>query len=191
MLGTLTLLSLRRYTLHTPQAKREPPFSTQNTYSLNSKLQFTVVQFNGGLNNRLSANDSGEAKLDNQYILSIAYPITVTEFSTAGRGFLIPDGDSPTAADNTSEPYLDFLLALTKMDNDDIPNSISLSYGENEQEIPPSYATQVCNLFEQLGARGNQSSSRAAIPDQEISASQTMATTALNSNPPPQQPVPG
>jgi tripeptidyl-peptidase I len=112
------------------------------------------VQYNGGLNDQLSANDSGEANLDNQYILSVAYPIPVTEFSTAGRGFLIPDGDSPTAADNTNEPYLDFLLALTKLDNDDIPNSISLSYGENEQEIPLSYATQVCNLFAQLGARG-------------------------------------
>ena len=78
----------------------------------------------------------------------------MTEFSTGGRGLLIPDGDSPTAADNTNEPYLDFLLALTKLDNDDIPNSISLSYGENEQEIPISYATQVCNLFAQLGARG-------------------------------------
>jgi len=67
---------------------------------------------------------------------------------------LIPDGDSPTAADNTNEPYLDFLLALTKLPNSAIPNSISLSYGENEQEIPISYATQVCNLFAQLGARG-------------------------------------
>jgi tripeptidyl-peptidase I len=40
------------------------------------------------------------------------------------------------------------------LDNSDIPNSISISYGESEQEIPISYATQVCNLFAQLGARG-------------------------------------
>lgn len=112
------------------------------------------MQYHGGLNDQKSANDSGEANLDNQYILSVAYPIPVTEFSTGGRGFLIPDGDSPTAASNTNEPYLDFLLALTNLDNDDIPNSISLSYGENEQEIPISYANQVCNLFAQLGARG-------------------------------------
>lgn len=78
----------------------------------------------------------------------------MTEFSTGGRGLLIPDGDSPTQPDNTNEPYLDFLLALTKLPNSKIPNSISISYGENEQEIPVSYATQVCNLFAQLGARG-------------------------------------
>ncbi|KAE8453079.1 hypothetical protein EG329_012266 [Mollisiaceae sp. DMI_Dod_QoI] len=115
---------------------------------------FTVVQFNGGLNDQIGKEDSGEANLDNQYILSVGYPTPVTEFSIGGRGLLIPDGDSPTQADNTNEPYLDFLLALTKLDNDEIPNSISISYGENEQEIPISYATQVCNLFAQLGARG-------------------------------------
>jgi tripeptidyl-peptidase-1 len=49
---------------------------------------------------------------------------------------------------------LDFLLALTKLPNSQIPNSISISYGENEQEIPVSYAKQVCQLFGQLGARG-------------------------------------
>ncbi|KAF4627946.1 hypothetical protein G7Y89_g10209 [Cudoniella acicularis] len=115
---------------------------------------FTVVQFHGGLNNQTSTDDSGEANLDNQYALSVGYPNPVTEYSTGGRGLLIVDGDSPTPADNTNEPYLDFLLAITKLPNKDIPNSISISYGENEQEIPISYATQVCQLFAQLGARG-------------------------------------
>ena len=49
---------------------------------------------------------------------------------------------------------LDFLIALLKLPNSEIPNSISISYNENEQEIPVSYATQVCNMFAQLGARG-------------------------------------
>ncbi|TVY18022.1 Tripeptidyl-peptidase sed2 [Lachnellula arida] len=115
---------------------------------------FTVIQYNGGGNNQTSLDDSGEANLDNQYILGTSYPTPVTEFSVGGRGLLIVDGDSPTEADNTNEPYLDFLLAITKLDNKDIPNSISLSYGENEQEIPIAYATQVCQLFAQLGARG-------------------------------------
>lgn len=123
-------------------------------YDLAKQQQFAVTQYHGGLNNQTAIDDSGEANLDNQYILAVSYPIPVTEFSTGGRGLLIPDGDSPTAADNTNEPYLDFLLALTKLPNSAIPNSISISYGENEQEIPISYATQVCNLFAQLGARG-------------------------------------
>ncbi|KFY49119.1 hypothetical protein V495_00707 [Pseudogymnoascus sp. VKM F-4514 (FW-929)] len=115
---------------------------------------FTVIKFNGGLDNQTSTDDSGEANLDNQYALSLGYPNPVTEFSVGGRGLLIPDGDSPTPDDNTNEPYLDFLLALLKLPNSKIPQVISISYGENEQEIPVSYAEQVCQLFAQLGARG-------------------------------------
>jgi tripeptidyl-peptidase-1 len=119
-----------------------------------TNLQFTTVTFNGGLDDQNSPEDSGEANLDAQYVLGVGFPTPITQFSTGGRGLLIPDGDSPTQADNTNEPYLDFLLALTALPNKKIPNSISISYGENEQEIPVAYAEQVCQLFAQLGARG-------------------------------------
>ncbi|KAK0107192.1 polynucleotide 3'-phosphatase [Cadophora gregata] len=115
---------------------------------------FNVVQLNGGLNDQNSANDSGEANLDNQYIIAISSPTPVTEFSVGGRGPLIPDGDQPDPATAQNEPYLDFLISLMALPNDKIPNVLSISYGENEQEIPPAYAIQVCNMFAQLGARG-------------------------------------
>jgi tripeptidyl-peptidase I len=47
---------------------------------------FTVIQYNGGLNNQTSNDDSGEANLDLQYELGIAAPLPVTEFSVGGRG---------------------------------------------------------------------------------------------------------
>ena len=115
---------------------------------------FSVVSFNGGLNDQTGTEDSGEANLDNQYIVGVSHPVPVTEFSTGGRGPLIPDLDQPDASDNEDEPYLDYLQALTKLPNDQIPQTISHSYGEDEQSIPPSYAIQVCNMFGQLGARG-------------------------------------
>jgi subtilase family serine protease len=40
------------------------------------------------------------------------------------------------------------------MSDADIPKTLSISYGDDEQTIPLSYATGVCNLFMQLGARG-------------------------------------
>lgn len=115
---------------------------------------FSVVEYNGGLSVQDSDTDSQEANLDNQYIISMGYPIPVTEISTGGRGLRIPDGDSPNKTENSNEPYLDFLLGLMDMPNEELPQTISISYGENEQEIPSFYAQQVCFLFAQLGARG-------------------------------------
>ncbi|KAH9906830.1 subtilisin-like protein [Xylariomycetidae sp. FL2044] len=115
---------------------------------------FTVIQFNGGGNNQTSPEDSGEANLDAQYILATGHPLPVTEFSTGGRGPLVPDLDQPTQADNFNEPYLEFLQNVLKLPQEELPQVISTSYGENEQSVPKSYALSVCNLFAQLGSRG-------------------------------------
>lgn len=115
---------------------------------------FSVVTFNGGVNDQTSRNDSGEANLDQQYAMAVGFDVPAVEFITGGLGQLVPDGDQPTLADNSNEPFLEFAMGLLAMDNAAIPNSISISYGENEQEIPLAYATQVCNMFAQLGARG-------------------------------------
>lgn len=119
-----------------------------------TRPQFSVVTFNGGINDQTSTNDSGEANLDQQYVAAVGFDVPVTEFVTGGLGQLVPDGDSPTQADNTNEPFLEFAMGLVALPDAQIPNSISISYGENEQEIPLAYADQVCNMFAQLGARG-------------------------------------
>jgi len=42
------------------------------------------------------------------------------------------------------------------LDQDDasLPQTMSTSYGEEEQSVPAEYALKVCNMFMQLGARG-------------------------------------
>ncbi|KAK2604112.1 hypothetical protein N8I77_007069 [Diaporthe amygdali] len=115
---------------------------------------FSVVTMNGGNNDQTSQADAGEANLDQQYVQAVGFDVPVTEFIAGGLGQLVPDGDSPTQEGNSNEPFLEWLIALSALNNSQIPNSISVSYGENEQEIPLSYATQVCNMFAQLGARG-------------------------------------
>jgi tripeptidyl-peptidase-1 len=35
-----------------------------------------------------------------------------------------------------------------------IPQTISTSYGDDEQTVPRDYATSVCNMFAQLGVMG-------------------------------------
>ncbi|PYI36894.1 tripeptidyl-peptidase [Aspergillus indologenus CBS 114.80] len=115
---------------------------------------FTVVKFNGGLDDQKSTKDSGEANLDLQYIVGMSSPLPVTEYSTGGRGQLVPDLSSPDPNDNSNEPYLEFFQNVLKLSDAELPQVISTSYGEDEQTIPKSYALTVCNLIAQLGSRG-------------------------------------
>ncbi|KKK25053.1 hypothetical protein AOCH_003729 [Aspergillus ochraceoroseus] len=115
---------------------------------------FTVVQFHGGLNQQNATSDSGEANLDLQYIIGVSAPLPVTEYSTGGRGKLVPDLSEPDPSDNENEPYLEFLDAILKLPQEELPQVISTSYGEDEQTIPEQYARSVCNMYGQLGSRG-------------------------------------
>jgi tripeptidyl-peptidase I len=108
----------------------------QNIATYAQGENFSVVQFHGGLNDQASANDSGEANLDNQYEIGVGWPVPVTEFSTGGRGPLVPDLDQPDPSDDENEPYLDYLQALLKLPNQEIPQVLSHSYGEDEQVRP-------------------------------------------------------
>ncbi|KAI1639158.1 tripeptidyl-peptidase 1 [Biscogniauxia mediterranea] len=113
---------------------------------------FTVELVNGGLNDQDSNDDSGEANLDIQYILGVSAPIPIKEFSTGGRGPLVPTTDEPGPSSN--EPYLEFLTYVLALDDADLPQTLSTSYGEEEQSVPADYALKICNMFMQLGARG-------------------------------------
>ncbi|KAK5653455.1 hypothetical protein OQA88_8941 [Cercophora sp. LCS_1] len=114
---------------------------------------FTVELINGGLDDQASRGDSGEANLDLQYLMGISYPIPVVEYSTGGRGPLIPTRDQPTPP-GTNEPYLEWLLYMLNLTDAELPQTITTSYGEEEQSIPESYARRTCDMFKQLGARG-------------------------------------
>ncbi|CRG87077.1 tripeptidyl-peptidase I [Talaromyces islandicus] len=116
---------------------------------------FSVIEFHGGKNDQNDdTDDSGEANLDLQYIMGLAAPLPVTEFSTGGLGELVPDINEPDQSQNQNEPYLDFLKGVLKLSQDELPQVISTSYGEDEQTIPPKYAQTVCDLYKQLGSRG-------------------------------------
>ncbi|KAG9095537.1 hypothetical protein FRC06_009699 [Ceratobasidium sp. 370] len=108
---------------------------------------FSVELINGGKNTQ---TDPGiEANLDVQYAGAISYPTPNIFYSTGGSPPFIPDSNTPT---NTNEPYLDwvgYMLSKTTL-----PNTITTSYGDDEQTVPLDYATRVCNDFATLGARG-------------------------------------
>lgn len=102
-----------------------------------------------------TANDSVEANLDIQYTVPLTSPGTENNFySTPGRGLLIPDLDQPNPEANENEPYLDFFTFLTGLSDDELPQTLTTSYGEDEQSVPEQYSRTVCDMIGQLGARG-------------------------------------
>ncbi|KZT42984.1 subtilisin-like protein [Sistotremastrum suecicum HHB10207 ss-3] len=120
-------------------------FANQTPAAVGSSFKFVSV--NGGLNNQSSPGV--EANLDTQFAFGLSHPAPATFWSTAGSPPFIPDVGTPT---DTNEPYtewLNFILAQKS-----IPQTISTSYGDDEQTVPLSFAQRVCNGFAQLGARG-------------------------------------
>ncbi|KAH9063975.1 subtilisin-like protein [Lactarius vividus] len=106
----------------------------------------------------IDINDSGynpnkpgdEANLNMQYTQGIAWPTPHVFYSIGGLAEeFIPDSFQPV---NNNEPFLGWLEVMIRLE--DIPQTISTSYGGGEQTFPPDYAKSVCELFGQLAARG-------------------------------------
>ncbi|KAI0034121.1 tripeptidyl peptidase A [Vararia minispora EC-137] len=111
---------------------------------------FTVSLINGGGNNQSSTEAGAEADLDVQFGLGLTFPTPGIFWSTGGRPPFTPDA---ITTGDTNEPYLDWLSFVLRQDN--VPQTISTSYADDEQTVPESYARRVCAEFAQLGARGS------------------------------------
>lgn len=89
-------------------------------------------------------------------------------FSTGGSPPYIPDDFTPGVfenlpsppeispqfpTENTNEPYLDWLKDASLKSK--LPQTITTSYGDDEQTVPRDYAVTVCGLYAQLGVRGS------------------------------------
>lgn len=117
---------------------------------------FTIQVINGGDNtqspNTDEQNDAGknmEGNLDAETILAMGYPTPLIAYNTGGEPPFTPDASEET---NSNEPYLDWVQYV--LNQKDVPQVISTSYGDDEQTVPFSYANTVCKQFAQLGARG-------------------------------------
>jgi tripeptidyl-peptidase-1 len=108
----------------------------------------------GGILPQNTRNKSIEANLDIQYTVGLTAPMHNNFYSTPGRALHIPDLDQPNADANENEPYLDFFTWLVNQPDGTLPQTLTTSYGEDEQSVPEKYSKSVCNLIGQLGSRG-------------------------------------
>lgn len=115
---------------------------------------FTVVAVNGGSIDDTPSSASVEAMLDTEYSSTFINPLDTTYFATGGRPPTWSQPGNVTVPDSQSEnePYLDLINHLLQLDNP--PQVLSMSYADDEQSVPPSYAERVCNGFGALAARG-------------------------------------
>ncbi|KAF8860253.1 subtilisin-like protein [Acephala macrosclerotiorum] len=114
----------------------------------NAAQSFNCTLVNNGTCPQTASGAGVEANLDVQYARSITESIPNVYYSVGGRPPWLGTGT------NTNEPYLEFLNYMLALPAASLPNTISISYGDHEVTVPLDYATNVCNLFSQLGARG-------------------------------------
>ena len=81
--------------------------------------------------------------------MGLTYPIHNDFYSSPGSPPFIPDASTPN---NTNEPYIEWLNYMNGLD--EVPTTVTSSYGDNEQTVPRDYAENVCNQFMKLAARG-------------------------------------
>lgn len=124
----------------------------RNDTGFTSDYNFTVVAVNDGSSE--NQGTGGEANLDMACAMPYVQPLDVTYYSAGGRGPYINDNGVTVADISTSpnEPWVPFLEYLISQET--VPQVLSISYTDDEQTIPLSYANRVCDLFMQLTSRG-------------------------------------
>ncbi|KAH9164895.1 subtilisin-like protein [Lactarius sanguifluus] len=101
---------------------------------------YRVVEINGGGYDPTHPQE--EANMDIQYAVAMAYPTPHIFYST---------GQGPSGTDDWFITWLEYILGQTRRD---IPQTISISYSNEERYASREYAFFVCDMFAQLGALG-------------------------------------
>ncbi|KAH9010095.1 subtilisin-like protein [Lactarius deliciosus] len=99
---------------------------------------FNVVEVNGGGYDPTHPHE--EANMVIQYAAAMAYPTPHIFYST---------GQGPSGMDGDFVSWLEYIL-----DQENIPQTISISYSIEERFLPREYAIYVCDQIAQLGVRG-------------------------------------
>ncbi|TKX20249.1 tripeptidyl-peptidase-like protein 4 [Elsinoe australis] len=117
--------------------------------------KYKVTLVDGGKDPNILAKSGAEALLDVEYGMAIADSLPVTYFSTGGRPAKTlsqPGNKVVPRNESGNEPWIAFLQHILKMKSP--PQVLSLSYTDDEQDVPLPYARKVCSLCAQLASRG-------------------------------------
>jgi tripeptidyl-peptidase-1 len=122
--------------------------------AVDAKINYTLI--NNGENmqvltpEKAAKQQNAEGNLDGETLIAFVHPMTVHAFNTGGSPPFKPDAFTKS---NTNEPYLEWLEYMLAPGHF-VPQTISTSYGDDEQTVPRSYAELVCQKMAVLGSRG-------------------------------------
>ncbi|KAJ3488113.1 hypothetical protein NLI96_g3093 [Meripilus lineatus] len=116
-------------------------FLTALRPDISPSTTFTLQTLDGGSNPQGRSQAGIEADLDVQYTIGIATGVP-TFFISVGDNFR--DGDL--------EGFLDIINFLNGETNP--PHVLTTSYGADETDLSAALSIQLCNAYQQLGARG-------------------------------------
>ena len=110
---------------------------------------FDVVVVNGGTDHPLGPGGLGDANANMQYAAAMAFPTPIVFYSTGGQ----LRWNIETGREIAGDRYLEWFNYMLEREPN-IPQTISISYGEVELALPLEYREALCNLFARLGLRG-------------------------------------
>ncbi|KIJ52725.1 hypothetical protein M422DRAFT_25806 [Sphaerobolus stellatus SS14] len=125
---------------------------------------FTLQTLDGGTNPQAASDAGLEANLDIQYTIGVASGVPTTFISVGSN-----------VQDDALNGFLDIINFL--LNETAPPQVLTTSYGQNENTISRALATQLCNAYMQLGARGI--SILFASGDDGVAGSQTTRCTTF------------
>ncbi|KAH8649239.1 peptidase S8/S53 domain-containing protein [Xylariales sp. PMI_506] len=116
-------------------------FLEQFAFTNNTGYLYNCISDSGGAACEDEPSFPGaEPDLDVEFGRSMVGTIPITFYSSGGGGIF-----------NIFEIFAEYLVSL---DNADLPNTISFSYGDVESGLTSSVLTATCDMFAELGARG-------------------------------------
>ncbi|GAB7341341.1 hypothetical protein MBLNU457_7605t2 [Dothideomycetes sp. NU457] len=117
------------------------------------KETFDWRSIKGGKLDQDSDFASGEANLDVQYGMAMAWPVPVRYYSVQQQSPLVTD-PTQIQSNDTTEDFMNLMKYMIDLPDSELPSALSISYGEPEQTVERNYATAVCGMIAMLGARG-------------------------------------
>ncbi|KAH7156074.1 tripeptidyl-peptidase sed4 [Dactylonectria macrodidyma] len=93
-----------------------------------------------------------EAELDLDYSMAFTGPLPVTFYSVGGHAPKVGQAPGGPISPTDNEPYAEFFEYVLGLKNP--PKVISISYNDDEKNVPVAYAKRVCDLFAKAAARG-------------------------------------